>query len=488
MNLVRPSAVAGTFYPDDPLTLRRMVEGLLEGVPNEAGRAPKAIIAPHAGYRFSGDTAARVYARLRALTGQVRRVVLLGPCHRVAVRGLAAPSVDAFTTPLGEVPLDRKTIDKLLTMSQVTTFDATHAEEHSLEIHLPFLQVVIGDFELVPLVVGDVRPEDVAKVLERVWGGKETLIVVSSDLSHFLDYENAQAIDGRTCAAIEALDGDAIERDGACGRFPVRGLLSLARDRGLRVETVHVCNSGDTAGPRDRVVGYGAWAFYEPVNVRKGAVDETDEGDGGDPTLHMLRQHGAMLLHLAAASIVSGIRSRKPCNVEPSRFGPELAAHGASFVTIKKNGQLRGCIGSPEAHRPLILDIALNAFRAAFHDPRFAAVTEDEIGNLSVSISVLSPQVPMTFSDESDFMAQLVPGQDGLVIEDGARRALFLPAVWRQLPDKATFVAQLKQKAGLPVGHWSPTFKASRFSAHEISQQQLPDPASGLENMTAFCG
>ncbi|MEQ8666192.1 MAG: AmmeMemoRadiSam system protein B [Rhodospirillales bacterium] len=473
MNLVRPAAVAGTFYPDDPPTLRRMVEGLLDAAPDASGPLPKAIIAPHAGYRYSGQTAARVYARLRPLAGTVRRVVLLGPCHRVAVRGLAAPSVDAFTTPLGDIPLDRKAIGDVATLPQVSTFDSTHAEEHSLEVHLPFLQVVLGDFELVPLVVGDAGPKEVAQVLDDLWGGPETLIVVSSDLSHFLDYDSAREIDGRTCAAIEALEGDAIEREGACGRHPVRGLLRTAKDRNLRVETVHVCNSGDTAGPRDRVVGYGAWAFYE--------TDDRDAGTGtaeaeSDPTAEMLERFGGMLLQLAGASIVSGVRTGKPCSVDPSRFPPDLAAEGACFVTLKKNGQLRGCIGSPEAHRPLILDVAQNAYRAAFHDPRFPAVTEDEVRDLTLSISVLSPQTPMSFRDESDLLAQLQPGIDGLVIADGPRRALFLPSVWQQLPERETFVAHLKRKAGMPADHWSPAFKASRFTAHELSQRELDEP------------
>lgn len=465
MNTVRPAAVAGTFYPDDPEILRGTVVGLLRAVePANDGVAPKAIIAPHAGYRYSGAIAAKAYARLKPAADRIDRVVLLGPCHRVAVRGLAAPSVDAFASPLGEIQLDRAAIERLLDMPQVSEFDATHGQEHSLEVHLPFLQVLLKSFRLVPLVVGDAKPVEVMEVLDALWGGPETLIVISSDLSHFLDYEGARIIDRRTCAAIEALDGAAIEREGACGRYPVRGLLAKAKRDGMRVETVDLCNSGDTAGPRDRVVGYGAWAFYEQNGS---AIGEED------PTAAMIRQFGPALLNVAVSSIANGLNTGSPRRVNRNAVDPVLSENGACFVTLKKDGRLRGCIGSPEAHQPLIDDIAQNAFRAAFKDPRFPPLESSELSSLSLSISILSPQSEMNIKDEADLLAQLRPGEDGLVIADGGRRALFLPSVWTQLPDRTTFLQHLKKKAGLPIGHWSPGFRAWRFSAHEIIQPML---------------
>ncbi len=258
----RPPAVAGLFYPADPLQLRTSIEALLAAAAPTRGAPPKAIIAPHAGYPYSGPVAAAAYARLVPLRGRVQRVVLLGPSHRVGFHGLATSSAACFETPLGEVPLDRSALASVMDLPQVIELDAAHAMEHSLEVHLPFLQNVLGAFSLIPLVVGDASHEEVAEVLERLWGGEETLIVISSDLSHYHDYATAVRRDGRTAEAIESLHPEAIDDQGACGRLPVSGLLTAARRHGMTVERVDLRNSGDTAGSRDRVVGYGAWLVH----------------------------------------------------------------------------------------------------------------------------------------------------------------------------------------------------------------------------------
>ena len=267
MSVIRKPAVSGMFYPDGAEDLQGAVRGYMaDAEPPAAPSAtipPKAIIAPHAGYIYSGPVAGQAYGALAPHRDVIHRVVLIGPCHRVAVRGLALPDADAFETPLGTVPLDRTAMDRIAALPQVCTLDATHAQEHSLEVHLPFLQEALGDFTLVPLVAGDATAEEVAAVIEALWDGPETLIVISSDLSHYLDYDTARALDAQTAAAIEALNGDAIGPEQACGRVPVRGLLRLAKKHGLSVHRAGLCTSGDTAGPRDRVVGYGAWLFYQ---------------------------------------------------------------------------------------------------------------------------------------------------------------------------------------------------------------------------------
>jgi MEMO1 family protein len=269
MTQIRHAAVAGLFYPDDRRELDNTVRHLLADVPppaavSEAGGTLKALIVPHAGYIYSGPVAASAYARLKAVASRVRRVILLGPCHRVPFLGLAVSSADAFETPFGAVPVDKQALSDVLDLPQVRVFNATHAEEHSLEVHLPFLQHILGAFMLVPIVAGEASAEDVAEVLERLWGGPETLIVISSDLSHFLDHQTARRIDAATCRAIESLDPGAIGFDQACGRVPVAGLLVVARRRGIGVTTLDLRTSGDTAGDRRRVVGYGAWMFTEP--------------------------------------------------------------------------------------------------------------------------------------------------------------------------------------------------------------------------------
>ncbi len=466
---VREAAVAGQFYPGTKAELDTTVRNFLDhaaaGQDSVPPAVPKAVIAPHAGYVYSGAVAATAYARLKPAQATIKRVVLLGPCHRVAVRGLALSGAEAFRTPLGKIPLDRKAADKILEFPQVQVSDAAHETEHSLEVHLPFLQRVLDDFSLVALAVGETTPDEVADVIEALWGGPETVFVISTDLSHFLDYDAAREIDARTCRAIEALDPSAISPDAACGRFPLGGMLTAAKRRGLTVTTLDLRNSGDTAGPKDRVVGYGAWAFTtNPPDPNGDLLSETKA---------LLDRHGKSLLGLAAIAIKHGLKNGKPLQTDTDGSPDELTQPGACFVTLKRNGKLRGCIGTSEAHRALILDVAENAFRAAFKDPRFPALSADELDGLELSISVLGPKAPMAFSGEADFLGQLRPGIDGLIIEDKSRRALFLPSVWGQLPDVKNFVEHLKVKAGLTKDHWSGTFKAWRFRAEEISAAGL---------------
>jgi MEMO1 family protein len=256
----RPAAVANLFYPGDPEVLHSTIQHYLAAV-TPTHTAPKAIIVPHAGYIYSGPVAAHAYAQLLPIRSQITRVVLLGPCHRVAVEGLAVPSVDYFETPLGTIPLDRAAINEILQLPQVHVFDLTHAQEHSLEVQLPFLQETLDQFTIVPVVVGDASDAAVQQVIDTLWGGDETLIVISSDLSHYHDYATARAIDTATCRAIENFDADSIHYENACGRKPVNALLGSARARHMRVTTLDLHNSGDTAGDKSRVVGYGAWMF-----------------------------------------------------------------------------------------------------------------------------------------------------------------------------------------------------------------------------------
>jgi len=257
---IRKPAVAGMFYPDDPTQLQDMIQKLLQEA-KVITTIPKALIAPHAGYIYSGPIAATVYATLRQIRDKITRIILLGPSHRVPFYGLSVSQADYFATPLGNVPLDKDIINKISTLSQVKTLEQAHSLEHSLEVQLPFLQKTLIDFSLVPLVVGDASPKEVAEVLEIVWGGEETLIVISSDLSHYHDYETAKRIDKQTSDAIEQLGFEKIHYDQACGRNPINGLLYLARKKSMQVQTVDLRNSGDTAGMKNQVVGYGAYVF-----------------------------------------------------------------------------------------------------------------------------------------------------------------------------------------------------------------------------------
>jgi MEMO1 family protein len=265
MSAIRPAAVAGMFYPANPALLQSNIESMLAEAritPQAALRQPKALVVPHAGYIYSGPIAAQAYARLIPWRAAIRRVILLGPAHQVALRGIAVPDAEAFATPLGKVRLDTDAAAWALQLPQVVENGAAHAPEHSLEVQLPFLQSVLDDFRVLPLVVGLAEPKAIAEVVNLLWGGAETLIVVSSDLSHYHSYREAQTLDRHTADSILALDAH-LDHEQACGAAPLSGLLLAARHRGLVPQLLDLRNSGDTAGERSRVVGYASFAFYE---------------------------------------------------------------------------------------------------------------------------------------------------------------------------------------------------------------------------------
>jgi MEMO1 family protein len=258
---VRPPAVAGRFYPGNPQKLRAEVAALMAEAPGYSGGRPAALIAPHAGYIYSGRVAATAFAALHEIAESIGRIIVIGPAHYVAFRGIAVPTVNAFETPLGRVTLDRNAIAALTDLPFLVQADVPHAPEHALEVELPFLQMLLGDFVLVPLLVGDATPRQVAEVLARLWDGPRTLIVISSDLSHYHDYETARCLDAATAALIEGGAWSELRSGNACGFLPVAGCLIEAAQRGLKAQRLALCNSGDTAGDRISVVGYGAWAF-----------------------------------------------------------------------------------------------------------------------------------------------------------------------------------------------------------------------------------
>lgn len=254
----REPAVAGSFYPANPATLSHMMADFLQQAKAD-NKAPKAIIAPHAGYIYSGPIAASAYARLKPVRDTITRVVLLGPSHRVYFQGLAVSDADTFTTPLGKIEIDKQAIESLKDLPFVGYLEQAHTLEHSLEVHLPFLQQMLSQFKLVPIVAGDASANQVSQVIAKLWGGDETLIVISSDLSHYHDYATAQRLDKHTSELIEHLKYQELSSDGACGKVPVSGLLKVLKEKALSIKTIDLRNSGDTAGDKYRVVGYGAY-------------------------------------------------------------------------------------------------------------------------------------------------------------------------------------------------------------------------------------
>ncbi|NRF69335.1 AmmeMemoRadiSam system protein B [Aquincola sp. S2] len=452
MAATRPAAVAGMFYPAEPAALRRSVARHLAQTRAEPPRArpPKLLVLPHAGYVYSGDCAAQGMALLGPWRERIRRVVLLAPAHRVPLHGLALPAETVFETPLGTVPLDLAAMDDLRDLPQVLHSSAAHAHEHAIEVQLPFLQTVLGDgFTLVPLVVGHATPDDVAAVVRRLWGGDETLVIVSSDLSHYLSEAAAQARDHATVERILHFD-QALDGDEACGAAALNGTLQIARAERLEPRLLAQCTSADSPeGDRRRVVGYAAIAF-EPV------APQDDPATLGPALLAAAREAIAKALGLDPA---------------PVRDLPDFEQPGATFVTLRSaDGRLRGCVGRLEAVRPLGADVRSNAVAAAFHDGRFAPLTLAEWPGLQIEVSLLGPAVEIPAHDEAEALAALRPGIDGVILDWRDSRATFLPQVWEELPDPTAFLRALKHKAGLPPDFWAPGVKLSRYSVEKFEE------------------
>ncbi len=410
-------------------------------------RAPKALIVPHAGYQYSGAVAASAYHTLMSACKNITRVVLLGPAHRVRVEGIAASGADYFNTPLGNLPVDTDTVRQCVTrFPYVSINNSAHREEHSLETQLPFLQRCLGQFKLVPFVVGAASPEQVAKCLDFLWGGAETLILISSDLSHFHPYADARALDSDTTDSIVSLNPRAITYEHACGQLGVRGLLQLARRNKLSVEVLDVRNSGDTSGRMDQVVGYGSYAFFEPHD-------------------RINRRQRRELTRVAWAAIDHGLRHGKMWTPDLTGYGAVFTEPGSSFVTLKDaQGRLRGCIGTLQSDTPLLINVAHNAYKAAFRDGRFAPLKREERAGIRVEMSVLGPTERIDGDSEDEILGKLHPFADGVILIVQGKRATFLPTVWESIPSPVEFLRQLKKKAGLDPGYWDHCVEIYRYN------------------------
>jgi len=447
----RTPHVAGRFYPEGDNACVDLIERFVAQARPSAGIDPKVIVAPHAGWVFSGPIAGTAYAALLPQARAITRVVLIGPAHRVPFKGIATTGADAWATPLGPVAVDWRSLREALALPGVGVLDAAFEGEHSLEVHAPFIRRLFPDAAIVPLLVGDAPAGLVSAVLGRLWGGPETRLVVSSDLSHFHDRDTARRLDADTAGSIELLRPDRIDGNGACGHRALAGVLDQARRHDLRATALDLRNSADTRGGADRVVGYGAFALEYAHSAR---LPEADR-----------RQLAAA----ARFGVKFGIEHGRPPNVQlGSGLSPTLTARRACFVTLTLEGRLRGCIGSVIAHRPLLTDVVDNAWKAAFGDRRFPPLTADELDRIEISVSILSTPRPIAFTDEADLIGRLRPDVDGLILQEGDRRGLFLPSVWSGLPRAEAFLAHLKRKAGLPADHWSDTLKVSRYTTESF--------------------
>ncbi len=457
INTVREAAVAGLFYPSDASALGGMIDGFLTKVNESTVEDLRGLICPHAGYEFSGPTAAFSY---KTLAGRdVKTVIVLAPSHYTLFEGAFLPRVDAYRTPLGLVRISPKA-DELAKVKPFTTApkcqvdrpawwrqspkaapangeDLPDTWEHAAEVQIPFLQRVLKDFALLPVVYGNVDPAEVAKALEPVLDDK-TIIVASSDLSHYYPYDQARQLDNRCLAAICAMDIDKMKDQEACGKGPILTLMYLAKSKGWYVRLLDYRNSGDTSGEKSRVVGYGAIAFYAPGKAAQTFGPEERK----------------WMLGVARRALKESVTTGKLPQVDTAGLATQLTEAKGCFVTLTRNGSLRGCIGNIMPQGPLFRAIMSNAQSAALRDPRFRPVQAGELDAIEIEISVLTEPQPLHFKDSQDLLDRLQPGKDGVILKIGENMATYLPQVWEQIPDKQEFLGSLAVKAGCQATDW----------------------------------
>lgn len=454
---VRAPAVAGLFYPGEAAELSRTIDGYLAAAPNRAVTNLRALICPHAGYAYSGPVAAHAY---KLLAGRdFSTVILLGPSHYAQFEGGSVAAVDAYATPLGTVEISPKanalarcppyTLEPKCLVQRPGWWEqaskpapATGQEtpdtwEHSVEVQVPFLQKTLKHFKILPVVFGATDPAAAARVLVEQLDDT-TLIVVSTDLSHYLPYGQARALDAQTITNICRLETGRLHHDDACGLTPVLTLMHLARLKGWQAELLDARNSGDTAGDKSRVVGYAAIAFHEP---------------GGEPARFGANER-RQLLALARQALGEAVKTGRRPVVDAAPFSTELRRNQGCFVTLTIKGELRGCIGHILPQEPLWQGVLDNAQNAALRDPRFAPVTAGDLAAIRIEVSVLSEPQPLAFTSPEDLLSKLRPQRDGVVLQVQGRSSTFLPQVWEQLPDKVEFLEHLSQKAGCPRNAW----------------------------------
>ncbi len=458
---IREPAVAGSFYSANKQSLSLTLSNFFsESLPTPEAGSPKALIVPHAGYIYSGQIAANAFSHWINEKDSIENVVIIGPSHRVLFDGIAIPKVNIFKTPLGEVSLQNSFIKQIKSLPQVIIDNEPHRQEHSIEVQIPFLQKILGEFKILPLAVGRTSCEKVAKIIELLWGQDNTRFVISSDLSHYKDYKGAQKIDEHTAQAIERMDYASINSDQACGCIPIAGMLIAAQKKGLAIERISLVNSGDISKNKKTVVGYGAWSISQEAIPNEKEIPLSD--------LDLLKKECKNIFSVAAKTLEYSTSRLKPPNVDIGSFSPQLQRNRATFITINKSGKLRGCIGTIHPTEPFIVNVVNNTYKAALKDPRFPPIRRDELSNIEITISLLSTLQKMSIKDEEDLLRQIKPNIDGLLIKDNTKQSVFLPQVWNEIPNKLDFISCLKQKAGLDSNHWSSNFQAWKFTVNFI--------------------
>ena len=425
---IRRASVAGRFYPSSPEELKASINAYLDQAPYLDLPEIHGLVCPHAGYIYSGLTAGHSY---KQLNDEYDTVILIGPTHYVRFSGASIPDCTHYETPLGLVQVSEK-VNNLKEGPVFTTVPEAHTQEHCLEVQLPFLQSVLTEFEIIPVVLGDVDPANVASALSP-YIDERTLVVASSDLSHYHTYEKACNVDKVCTEAVPNLDFEKVQSCEACGIRAIITLMYLAEEKGWQGKLLDYRNSGDTAGGKDRVVGYMAAAFYG----NKDYINEEEQ---------------QFLLALARQTLEQYLQDGTLPEVDESELSEKLKEERACFVTLNKHGMLRGCIGNLTPENQLYKTIIENAVNAAVRDPRFRPVTYEELSEIDIEISVLTIPERVSYADSEDLLKK-IKGK-GVTISAGFNRATYLPQVWEQLPDPEEFISHLCNKAGLSADFW----------------------------------
>ncbi len=470
MELLRNPAVAGLFYESDKTVLKHQIENFMIAADSSSSSSlemPKIIIVPHAGYVYSAKTAAKAFVLLAKHKNKIKNIIIIGPSHRVALQGAALSSADYFKTPLGKIKVNKDFVNSLLKNNEFKINNKAHEKEHSIEVQLPFVQHIFKNVQIIPIVYGNIDEQKIANAIYPLMQRDDTVAIVSADLSHYYESSKAKLIDKNTAKRIEK--NQKINTEMSCGATGINAALILAKQNHLKPSLIELINSGDITGDNQSVVGYGAWSFvnYQKTNENISKIEKEAKS-----LQQFAQKYGADLLRIAHTALDEAVLNNKTYNPKKSDFDIQLFNKGASFVTLKKNGKLRGCIGSIMSETAIASDIAKNTFNAAKNDRRMEPISQEELKSLELSVSLLTSFEEINFSTQQDLLDKLNPKVDGLILQDGNRVGLFLPSVWLEIPNKTDFLNNLKIKAGLTPNYWSENIKIYRFRTVEIKKNE----------------
>ncbi len=451
MSKIKPQNAAGKFYISVKEDLWKTLDSFKENAKSDYNYASRAIIVPHAGYAFSGQLA---FNGFQYLDKNIKNIFIFAPTHHKSVNNLALAPYDEFETPLGNLSVNTDIQREIIGLFECEYSVDAFENEHAIEVQLPFIQYNYENVKIIPILVGNDDVDKVLRIIKYYYVNPQNGFVISSDLSHFLKEEDAFQVDILTARMIEEKNLGGFRFEQACGAVPICALAAYAKEKKFSLIRVGMMNSSQVTGDKSRVVGYGSWFMYE-----------------GEKNQYIEENFAPKVIDIVKKTIQAKLFGKAEINITAYMpYPPILDSDGACFVTLKLNGELRGCIGSVLPHSPLMIDLIKNSYNAAFSDPRFKPLTQEEFDKLEIEVSLLSTPESIEFKDEKDLLAQLVPNVDGVIIRDGKKQSLYLPSVWEQIPNKKVFLASLKLKAGLKKDHFSESFEAYRFRANSIKE------------------